>query len=237
MIDPRAMIRRDRKPLGVSAVLLPFEAGGAIDWLTFRSLVTRTIEAGLIPAVNMDTGYVNLVSLADRLRVLDEAKGLAGGREFVAGAFVGDRPGDAWDRDATVRSFEEIADRGGTPVLFPSFGLNGQDDEGVVEAHREVGRHCDRFIAFELGAQFSPFGKIHSSTVYEQIVNVSSCIGAKHSSLSRALEWERLAIRDRLRPEFRVFTGNDLAIDMVMYGSDYLLGLSACAPTCSRRGT
>jgi hypothetical protein len=27
-----------------------------------------------------------------------------------------------------------------------------------------------------------------------------------------------------------VLTGNDLAIDMVMYGSDYLLGLSTCAP-------
>lgn len=27
-----------------------------------------------------------------------------------------------------------------------------------------------------------------------------------------------------------VFTGNDLAIDMVMYGSDYLLGLSTFAP-------
>jgi hypothetical protein len=27
-----------------------------------------------------------------------------------------------------------------------------------------------------------------------------------------------------------VLTGNDLAIDMVMYGSDYLLGLSAFAP-------
>ena len=39
-----------------------------------------------------------------------------------------------------------------------------------------------------------------------------------------------LAVRDRLRPEFRVFTGNDLAIDMVMYGSDYLLGLSTFAP-------
>jgi hypothetical protein len=33
-----------------------------------------------------------------------------------------------------------------------------------------------------------------------------------------------------VRPEFLVLTGNDLAIDMVMYGSDYLLGLSTFAP-------
>jgi hypothetical protein len=33
-----------------------------------------------------------------------------------------------------------------------------------------------------------------------------------------------------VRPDFAVLTGNDLAIDMVMYGSDYLLGLSTFAP-------
>jgi len=44
------------------------------------------------------------------------------------------------------------------------------------------------------------------------------------------LEWERLAARDEARPDFMVLTGNDLAIDMVMYGSDYLLGLSTFAP-------
>src|SRR5262249_47676304 len=53
---------------------------------------------------------------------------------------------------------------------------------------------------------------------------------AKHSSLSRELEWQRLRLRDEVRPDFHVFTGNDLAIDMVMYGSDYLLGLSTFAP-------
>ena len=44
------------------------------------------------------------------------------------------------------------------------------------------------------------------------------------------LEWERLELRNAERPDFLVLTGNDLAIDMVMYGSDYLLGLSTFAP-------
>ncbi len=53
----------------------------------------------------------------------------------------------------------------------------------------------------------------------------------RHSSLEREPEWQRLRLRDeQLSPDFRVFTGNDLAIDMVMYGSDYLLGLSTFAP-------
>jgi dihydrodipicolinate synthase/N-acetylneuraminate lyase len=223
------VIRPGRKLVGISAVLLPFDQGGAIDWAGFRSLVERTVGAGLVPAVNMDTGYVHLLSDEDRLRVLEETRAIARG-EFVAGAFIADRPGDSWDRDSTFRALDAIGGRGGTPVLFPSFGLNGGTEDAIVAAHEEVGGHCDRFIAFELGAQFAPFGKIHSAAAYEAIVAIPSCLGAKHSSLSRGLEWERLAIRDRVRPEFRVFTGNDLAIDMVMYGSDYLLGLSACAP-------
>jgi len=59
---------------------------------------------------------------------------------------------------------------------------------------------------------------------------LKKCSGAKHSSLKRELEWQRLALRDAVRPEFKVYTGNDLGIDMVMYGSDYLLGLSTFAP-------
>ena len=65
---------------------------------------------------------------------------------------------------------------------------------------------------------------------YAELMPIPNCLGAKHSSLSRRLEWERLALRDRLRPEFHVFTGNDLAIDMVRYGSDWLLGLSTAWP-------
>jgi 4-hydroxy-tetrahydrodipicolinate synthase len=54
--------------------------------------------------------------------------------------------------------------------------------------------------------------------------------GAKHSSLDRLQELRRLELRAQYRPEFQIFTGNDLAIDMIEYGSDYLLGLAAFAP-------
>ena len=56
-------------------------------------------------------------------------------------------------------------------------------------------------------------------------------LGAKHSSLDRERRThtpEPSAIASR--PGFRVYTGNDLAIDMVAYGSDYLLGLATFAP-------
>src|ERR1017187_1871433 len=54
--------------------------------------------------------------------------------------------------------------------------------------------------------------------------------GLKHSSLHRLVELERLSLRDAHRPDFRIYTGNDLGINMIEYGSDYLLGLAAFAP-------
>ena len=54
--------------------------------------------------------------------------------------------------------------------------------------------------------------------------------GMKHSSLDRLQELDRLAVRDAERPDFRIYTGNDLGINMIEYGSDYLLGLATLAP-------
>ncbi len=213
----------------MSAVLLPFTPDGDIDWRATEAHIVRTLQAGLTPAINMDTGYVQLLDDTDKHRVLDLAADVTGGR-FVAGAFVADSSGSSFDLAGYVSACTSIADRGGTPVVFPSHGLNALDDEGWVAALTEIGGEVDRFIGFELGAMFVPYGRIPSLEAYEGVLGIASCIGAKHSSLSRQLEWDRLELRDRVRPDFAVLTGNDLAIDMVMYGSDYLLGLSTFAP-------
>jgi hypothetical protein len=149
---------------------------------------------------------------------------------FAAGAFVSDQPGDYWNPDAYFQQIALIEAQGGTPIIFQSYGLTGQNPAQIIDAYREIGRHCSRFIAFELGMMFAPFGSIYDLDTYAGLLDVRECIGAKHSSLSRQLEWERIDLRNRQRPDFKVFTGNDLAVDMVMYGSDYLLGLSTFAP-------
>ena len=224
-----ARIRPGRTITGMSAVLLPYTADGEIDWDATEAHIDRTVDAGLTPAVNMDTGYVQLLTDAQKTEVLGLTAVAARG-DFVAGAYVADHPGAAFDLAGYLAACDAIAVRGGTPVIFPSYGLNSLDDEGWVDALAAIGERVDRFIGFELGAMFVPYGRIPSLEAYEAMMGIESCIGAKHSSLSRQLEWDRLAARDRLRPEFRVLTGNDLAIDMVMYGSDYLLGLSTFAP-------
>lgn len=229
-IDPLTMIVPRRKITGISAILLPFDAAGSLDWPAFDAHVGRTAAAGLTPAVNMDTGYVNLLDDATRRAVLNRTQSVLGGGSFVAGAFVNDSPGSVWNRDDVLRQMEPIQCAGGTPVIFPSYGLTSLSDDDVVSAHMELGRHCARFIGFELGTMFAPFGRIYSLETYRGLMEIPQCIGAKHSSLRRELEWERLELRNSVRPDFHVFTGNDLAIDMVMYGSDYLLGLSTFAP-------
>lgn len=234
-LDVETQLRPRRKITGMSAILLPFRDDGAVDWDGFRAHVRRTSAAGLTPAVNMDTGYVNLLDSAQKREVLAQTADVLGGAPFVAGAFIGDQPGDAWNLDAYRRQIDMIHKYGGTPVIFQSYGLTDQPDAQIVEAYAAIGRHCPQYIGFELGTMFAPFGKIYNLDVYAGLLDVPQCIGAKHSSLSRMLEWDRLRLRDQRRPDFKVFTGNDLAINMVMYGSDYLLGLSTFAPEAFAR--
>jgi dihydrodipicolinate synthase/N-acetylneuraminate lyase len=237
--DPLDLLQPGRTITGMSAILLPFNEDGSIDVSSFAKHVARTVEAGLIPAVNMDTGYVNLLDEATRSQVLKltvlaistvrkEKPHLA--ITFIAGAFIGDAPGDAFDLKAYEREIETIRFYGGTPVIFQSYGLTSQSPEAIVASYAAIGKLSPQFIAFELGTMFAPFGKIYDLDVYHGLMSIPQCIGAKHSSLSRELEWQRLALRNAHRPDFKVLTGNDLAIDMVMYGSDYLLGLSTFAP-------
>ncbi len=227
-----------RKPVGMSAILLPFTTGGGVDWPGFRAHVARTAAAGLTPAVNMDTGYGNLLDDITRLLVLAETRSTLDGGAFVAGAFVADHPGDPCDLDAYRRAINAIQEHGGLPILFQSHGLVGQPADRLLDAYRALGRDCPRYLAFELGQAFAPFGAIYDLETYAGLLTIPECIGAKHSSLSRVLEWQRLSLRDQRRPDFLVLTGNDLAIDMIMYGSDYLLGLSTFAPDLfARRDT
>ena len=223
-------IKYNRPITGMSAILLPFSRNGNIDWGGFDAHVIRTVEANLLPAINMDTGYANLIDKETRRTALTRAKEIVGSGEFIAGAFVQDNKGDRFNLEAYKSAIDEIHEFNGTPIIFQSFGLTEQSDDQIVESYRNIARVCDRFYAFELGKMFAPFGAIYSLDVYRELLSIQACQGAKHSSLSRELEWQRLKIRDETRLDFKVLTGNDLAIDMIMYGSDYLLGLSTFAP-------
>lgn len=210
---------------GISAVLLPYLSDGRPDWAAFRGLVDRTWTAGLTPAVNMDTGYVNLITREERARVLAETVEVGRGRRFVAGGFIEGETGDPVR--LYLREVASIRAAGGTPILFQSSALAALDEDGIYGVYAGVAAEGGPMLAFELGTMFAPFGRIYSDDLFRRIMSLEPFIGAKHSSLDRLVEWRRLDLRDRHRPGFKIYTGNDLAIDMVFYGSDYLLGLSA----------
>ena len=213
---------------GISAVLLPFDENGVLDEESFRANVRRTYAAGLSPAVNMDTGYTNLITSGERTHVLRATREIAEGRSFVAGAFIEGQDGDTLS--LYQAAVAEIQEHGGTPILFQCSALKGLERRELVALYREVAADCEAVLGFELGEMFAPFGQIYDLDTMRALMEIPQLKGAKHSSLDRVMEWQRLELRDMVRPEFKIYTGNDLAIDMVCYGSDYLLGLSAFCP-------
>jgi 4-hydroxy-tetrahydrodipicolinate synthase len=217
-----------RRITGIAALLLPFTETGAIAEEAFVSCLRETVSAGLTPAVNMDTGYVNLLSPEEKLRVLKLAGSSLGKTPFIAGAYIEGRDGDV--ADLYQREIAQIVENGGTPILFQTSRLENAPAEVIVAAYRKAVQGIESAYAFELGKMFAPNGAIWPLETVREIMQIPQIKGMKHSSLDRVLELERLALRDRLRPEFQIFSGNDLGIDMIEYGSNYLLGLAAFSP-------
>jgi dihydrodipicolinate synthase/N-acetylneuraminate lyase len=217
-----------RQVRGMAAILLPFTEAGEIAEEAYVACLDDVVRAGLTPAVNMDTGYVNLLTDAEKQRVLALASEALRGRPFLAGAYIEGQSGDT--ADLYRREVARIAERGGAPILFQTARLHDRPAVEVVEVYAKAVADVPAAYAFELGRMFAPNGDIWSADVVEGIMDIPQIKGMKHSSLDRVLEVERLALRDRVRPDFQILTGNDLGIDMIEYGSDYLLGLAAFSP-------
>jgi dihydrodipicolinate synthase/N-acetylneuraminate lyase len=213
---------------GISAVLLPWTSEDEINFDSFAVCLERTWQCGLIPAVNMDTGFANILRPEQRNDILRRVERLAAGKRFVAGAFVEDLEGDATRN--YIEQCSAIQRSGGIPILFQSTSLTQLPRKELVGVYRSVAKECNELLGFELGKMFAPFGSIYDLDTFRDLLTIPGLTGLKHSSLSRDQEWQRLQVCKQERPEFRIYTGNDLAIDMVQWGSDYLLGLSAFYP-------
>jgi len=226
-IDERRHLRRKVK--GIAAALLPFEADGRIAVEAFQNHLRATHRAGLMNAVNMDTGYVNYLSQSEKLDVLRWTREALGNDvPFVGGAYIEGQPGDTV---ALYRNqVDPIVAHGGIPILFQTSRLHGKSSAEKAAVYAAVCRGYPHVLAFELGQMFAPNGEIFDDQMVRRLMDIPEIKGMKHSSLDRLVELERLALRDAHRPEFLIYTGNDLGIDMIEYGSDYLLGLATFAP-------
>jgi len=219
-----------RKVQGIAAALLPYESDGRIAVDAFQKQLIATRQAGLTNAVNMDTGYVNYLRDAEKHDVLDWTRQALGpGVPFIAGAYIENQPGD--DIVALYRQqIDAIVQFDGIPILFQTARLHGAPPESLVAIYRDTVRGYRDVLAFELGPMFAANGQIYDLDTIKRLMDIPEIKGMKHSSLDRLVELERIAVRDAHRPTFRIYTGNDLGIDMIEYGSDYVLGLAAFAP-------
>jgi 4-hydroxy-tetrahydrodipicolinate synthase len=218
-----------RKVQGIAAALLPFDNDGRIAVDAFQKNLQATHCAGLKVAVNMDTGYVNLLSEEEKANVLDWTReALGDGVPFVAGAYIEGLQGDLVS--LYRREIDRIVEMGGTPILFQPSRLKGSASREKVETFKKVCKGYSEVLGFELSPVFAPNGEIVDEECFLGLMGIEELKGLKHSSLNRQTELRRIALRDSSRPEFRIYTGNDLGINMIEYGSDYLLGLAAFAP-------
>jgi dihydrodipicolinate synthase/N-acetylneuraminate lyase len=221
--------RRHRKVQGIAAALLPFQNDGRIAVEAFQEHLRATHRAGLTNAVNMDTGYVNFLTDAEKISVLGWTReALGNDLPFVAGAYIEGHTGPVVE--LYRRQLDAITKFGGTPILFQTSQLHGKSAQEKAAVYRETSRDYPGVLAFELGRMFAPNGEIFDAETILRLMDIPEIKGIKHSSLDRLIELQRLALRDERRPDFRIYTGNDLGINMIEYGSDYLLGLATFAP-------
>jgi 4-hydroxy-tetrahydrodipicolinate synthase len=222
-------IKPRRKVTGMAAALLPFEEDGSIAVEAFQNHLRRTHSAGLVNAVNMDTGYVNYLSEQEQQQVLQWTReALPSNTKFVAGAYIEGLQGNVVSLYRT--KIDQIIEYGGTPIIFQTTRLHDRSAREKVDCYAEICGGYDEVLGFELSPVFAANGEIFDDETMRGLMQIPELVGLKHSSLDRIKELERLALRDEVRPEFTIYTGNDLAIDMIEYGSDYLLGLATFAP-------
>ena len=219
-----------RKVQGIAAALLPYSPDGKIAVDAFAQQLISTHQAGLMNAVNMDTGYVNYLTDDEKQDVLEWTRHALGqGIPFIAGAYIENQSGS--DVVALYRQqMEAIVRFDGIPILFQTARVRGEAPKTIARIYRDTVRGFPHVLAFELGPMFAENGEIYDLETVQRLMDIPEIEGMKHSSLSRLAELERLTLRDTHRPDFRIYTGNDLGINMIEYGSDYLLGLAAFAP-------
>src|SRR5712691_10363691 len=225
-IESLAQRRRfGRQVQGIAAALLPYESDGKVAVKAFQSHLVAAHRAGLMNAVNMDTGYVNYLSEAEKEDVLRWTRDALGKDvPFVAGAYIEDEPGDVIG--LYRKQMDVIVGHGAIPILFQMRQLHGKPANEKAAIYQAACRGYSHVLAFELGSMFAPNGEIVDAETFLRLMDIPEIKGLKHSSLDRLVELDRLSLRDVHRPDIRIYTGNDLGINMIEYGSDYLLGLA-----------
>jgi len=170
-----------RKVQGIAAALLPYDQEGRIAVEAFQQHLVTTQRAGLMNAVNMDTGYVNYLTDAEKREVLRWTRDALGADvAFVAGAYIEQQAGDV----VTLyrQQIDSIVGLGGTPILFQTARLRSEPRKDKAAIYQAVCRGYPRVLAFELGPMFASNGEIFDEETFRRLMDIPEIKGMKHSS-------------------------------------------------------
>src|SRR5437588_12761612 len=110
-------------------------------------------------AVNMDTGYVNYLSAAEKLEVLRWTREALGkDAPFVGGAYIEGQNGNIVE--LYRKQMDVIFGHGGIPILFQTSRLHGKSSTEKAAAYEAVCRGVLQFSACELGPRCAGNGEI-----------------------------------------------------------------------------
>src|SRR5881398_1223899 len=154
-IESLAQRRRfGRQVQGIAAALLPYESDGKVAVEAFQQHLVATQQAGLMNAVNMDTGYVNYLSDAEKFDVLRWTReALDKDVPFVAGAYIEGKDGELVS--LYRHQIDAIVQSGGIPILFQTARLHGKPAREKVAAYQAISKGYSQILGFELGSMFA----------------------------------------------------------------------------------
>ena len=213
---------------GAAALPVWLGPSGRLDLAGLAGRLEATFTAGLTPAVNLFAGAVDCLSEDDRIDVLTTAAGVARGRRFIAGTLPTTDAAPLAIRYG--RAVDAVVRQGGTPLLLPIAELGALDGDALAHLWRQSTAGHRGVLLVEMAPAFGLSPTPYAPEVITRLIDVASLGGLVHASLDREAEWARVQARDIARPEFRIYSGHERALDMVSYGSDYLLGTASCAP-------
>ena len=134
-----------------------------------------------------------------------------------------------WPR-ATGAPWTRWSDKAARPLLLPIRELAALDGDALAHLWRQATAGHRGVLVIEMAAAFDAPAPLYAADVVTRILDIASLGGLVHASLDRGAEWARVEARDVARPDFRIYSGHERALDMVAYGSDYLLATAGCAP-------
>jgi hypothetical protein len=213
---------------GAAALPVWVGASGRLDLAGLADRLQETFAAGLTPAVNLFGGSVDRLGREQRIDVLTTAAGVARGRRFIAGTVPTEEAAPLAARYG--RAVDAVVRQGGTPLLLPIRELSALDGDALAHLWRQATAGHRGVLLIEMAPAFDAPAPLYAADVVTRILDIASLGGLVHASLDRGAEWGRIEARDVARPDFRIYSGLGRALDMVTYGSDYLLATAGGAP-------